>query len=388
MTRRTKPQNKINRATKPEDIGRVLGYRDGIWAAWSVPTSERIFKGVRHNIVFAPTGMQVAGANTLNEAKKVIKLLNKRFPDVNSEQDLHQLMDYKTPFMISVKNGDISHLVSALSMEESTIVETFSVKQWNKIDNHKYEFTADESDFVAFVEPYRDQRGFDDTPLYEVSFAWINPDYDTDNYDFLIDLGDTDATDIIMTVMDIVNSEIKHDRFTLAFSPTKSEKEKSLYAKNTKRGSVYARMIKRASEKYHFTVEKIDAAQDDMMFLIQRNDKLSESRMIKEKIISKFLEAPWVDFPNGGFFDLELESLPKTKENFVKYIRDIFSGKTIGPTEKTPEPLQLTTRSEKEKFWKSISEDPFFAIYAKKILKGDTEEESLNMLRKKIEDVF
>lgn len=84
----------------------------------------------------------------------------------------------------------------------------------------------------------------DDAPAYEIGFGVKTggPAADTQ-----VTLNSTDATDVVATVLDIVNNEVDASEFWMVFEPTKDNKGQD--ASKSKRASLYSRMITRSAKR-------------------------------------------------------------------------------------------------------------------------------------------
>lgn len=81
----------------------------------------------------------------------------------------------------------------------------------------------------------------------------------------------------------------------------------------------------------------------------------------------KFFEAPWVDTPDHGTFDLGLELLGGDKNKLIDKVRNIFLGnKETGAHGST---IQLTSREEKENFKQELLDDVIFLSYCRKMFR-------------------
>lgn len=104
-----------------------------------------------------------------------------------------------------------------------------------------YRFETDDGiKYSAWVDKTRSP---DDAPAYEIGFGVETggPAADTQ-----VTLNSTDATDVVATVLDIVNNEVDASEFWMVFEPTKDNKGQD--ASKSKRASLYSRMITRSAK--------------------------------------------------------------------------------------------------------------------------------------------
>jgi DNA polymerase III epsilon subunit-like protein len=179
--------------------------------------------------------------------------------------------------------------------EHEELEELFKVYNWTGADDNDeddmfndFHFTTDDGyEYKTWIDQ---SHSPDDAPAYDIGFTVKS---EASPVDSQITLNDTDATNVIATVLDIVNTSIKKPEFWMVFSPTKDDKSQD--AKESKRASVYQRMIARAAKK--IGQEILDTKMDHDNIYIKVRQPVNEAELnempMKMDIESRPLVAKW-----------------------------------------------------------------------------------------------